>query len=840
MAQNYDSIIEGAAKQYNVDPALIRGLIQTESSGNPNAKSEKGAQGLGQLMPATAKGLGVTDPNDPQQNIYGTAKYLDQLLTKSGGNVQQALTWYHGGFDPANYGPRTAAYPGKVIANMQGGTMAKTLPGIPDFNQGSSYSADGTSNDDIFAQFSKAPVAAVAPSAKTADSAQSDDAIFAQFSKAPTTAAPQAQAAPQAGMPASQKEAMFPSMGLGEGVNNFIDAAGHHAGNAVLGAVQLGANALGMGEGINQYVQQREQNYQAAVPNTPAAYAGAAAGEILPFLGTGAATGLRAAADAGGSLAARLGAGAGLQTAGRAAGAVAGNAGLGALAGTVAPVIDGGQNFDQSKLQQVGIGAGIGAVAPVVTKTLGAAGSYAGNLVGSLVRPFTKTGQQTIANNVLRGAAADGPQVINPTEIVPGSSPTLAEATANPGVATLQRVMADRNPNAFTAQQQGNQDARSAVVNAIVGTPADIEAAQAARNIAANAQISQVFQGAQPVNTKPVVDAVDAILNGPSGKRDAVKQVLTNIRSKLVNGPDITTTTPASKIVDAQGNPINPGSSSTAPNLETNAETLYNSVRKQIGDMLDTKMATSNPSGLQASRELLQVRDALDTQLNDAAPGFGQYLSNYAQASQPINAMQHLQGLNLVDAKGNLTLQKVQTAINNITKLQNAAGTNNAKAINPDQLTALKSVRDDLLRKTNTDLGRSAGSNTYQNLATNQLVNAAFPGKLGSLVGGIGDSGAATAGATLGAIVAGAPGAAIGGAVAGGGSKLMAALLKNQNAAIEGKLSNMLQNPVEAQRLLGTQGLATKAADVPVSRLGLLPATTGGLIGLNNSNRTSR
>lgn len=839
MAQDYNALIEGAAKQYNVDPALIRGVIGVESQGNPAALSEKGAQGLGQLMPATAKGLGVTNPNDPQQNIYGTAKYLDQLLTRSKGDVKQALTWYHGGFDPANYGPRTAAYPGKVLSNLQGSRNMKLLPGIPDTT--AAYTADGSSTDDVFNSFVKGDTPAAASATTQNPPADDIDATFNKFVKGgatPTTqpAAPAPAQAPAVSGP--DRESQFPSLGLPQGVNDFIDAAGHHVGNSVLGAVQLVANAVGQGEDINKYVQQREANYQAAVPDNAASFAGAAVGEILPFLGTGGVSVVRGAAMAGRSLAARLGASELGQWAASKVGTVAGNAGLGALAGAVAPVTDGGQNFDQSKLNQVAIGAGIGGAAAPVVGALGAGVGYAGNVIGSLVRPFTEKGQQQIANSVLRRAAEGGPTAVNAAELVPGSAPTLAEATANPGVSTLQRVIADRNPNEFSAVSAQNNTARQEAMQNLIGTPADIESAAAARALSANQQITQVFTGAQPVNSQPIVDTIDGILNGPSGKRDAVKQVLNNIRSKLVNGPDITTTTPPSRILDANGNPIVVGGSSIKPNLETDPETIYNSVRKQIGDLLDTKMATSNPSGLQASRELLQVRDALDAELSKAAPGFDNYLQSYAQASQPINAMQYLQGLGLTDSKGNLTLQKVQTAINNIGKLQQAAGTNNAKSVTADQLTALKGLRDDLLRQTNTSLGRSAGSNTYQNFATNQLLSAAVPGKLGDLVGGVS---AAGVGAGLGSLAAGVPGAVVGANLGGGVSKLGQALLKHQNAAIENKLSNMLLNPKVAGQKLGEQGLSLAApASGPSLTQQAYPTLTGALVGGSNSRAERR
>jgi soluble lytic murein transglycosylase-like protein len=89
--------IDAAAQRNGLDPALLRGLIRQESNFDANAKSPAGAMGLTQLMPATAAGLGVTNPSDPVQNIEGGAKYLKQQLDRFGGDVSKALAAYNAG-----------------------------------------------------------------------------------------------------------------------------------------------------------------------------------------------------------------------------------------------------------------------------------------------------------------------------------------------------------------------------------------------------------------------------------------------------------------------------------------------------------------------------------------------------------------------------------------------------------------------------------------------------------------------------------------------------------------------------------------------------------------------
>lgn len=94
---DYEMLIAQASAKYGVDPKLIRGVIRTESGFDADAVSSAGAKGLMQLMDATARGLGVTDSLNPQQNIDGGTKYLSYLLNKYNGNQQVALAAYNAG-----------------------------------------------------------------------------------------------------------------------------------------------------------------------------------------------------------------------------------------------------------------------------------------------------------------------------------------------------------------------------------------------------------------------------------------------------------------------------------------------------------------------------------------------------------------------------------------------------------------------------------------------------------------------------------------------------------------------------------------------------------------------
>lgn len=115
---NYDAIINKAAKTYGVDPRLIASVIKTESGFDPKARSSAGAMGMMQLMPGTARELGVSNPWDPEQNIMGGTKYLSQMLKRYNGDIRLALTAYNAGPGNVNKYGRTSSYANKVLKGM--------------------------------------------------------------------------------------------------------------------------------------------------------------------------------------------------------------------------------------------------------------------------------------------------------------------------------------------------------------------------------------------------------------------------------------------------------------------------------------------------------------------------------------------------------------------------------------------------------------------------------------------------------------------------------------------------------------------------------------------------
>ena len=124
--EDMDSIFEEASALYQIPSKLLRAVAKAESGFNPKAVSKAGAMGVMQLMPGTARSLGVSDPYNARQNILGGAKYLKQNLDRFGGDVSLALAAYNAGPNSVTkYGgippyKETQNYVKKIMADYTG------------------------------------------------------------------------------------------------------------------------------------------------------------------------------------------------------------------------------------------------------------------------------------------------------------------------------------------------------------------------------------------------------------------------------------------------------------------------------------------------------------------------------------------------------------------------------------------------------------------------------------------------------------------------------------------------------------------------------------------------
>ena len=121
----FEQLIRNCSEKYGVNPCLVKAVIHAESGYNPNAVSSKGASGLMQLMPGTAKSLKVADRFNPKDNVEGGVKYLRFLLDTFRGDVSLAVAAYNAGLNKvAKYGGippynETRTYVNRVLSYMK-------------------------------------------------------------------------------------------------------------------------------------------------------------------------------------------------------------------------------------------------------------------------------------------------------------------------------------------------------------------------------------------------------------------------------------------------------------------------------------------------------------------------------------------------------------------------------------------------------------------------------------------------------------------------------------------------------------------------------------------------
>ncbi|NMX39357.1 transglycosylase SLT domain-containing protein [Pseudomonas veronii] len=775
----WDPLIQAAAQKYNVDPKLIASIVQTESSGNPNAyNSEFGATGLGQQIPATAKALGI-DPKDPAQSIEGVAKLLDENLRRYG-NPEQAVLAYHGGTDQTAWGPKTQDYLRKVSTNYGAPQVAKQSA-VPDSDFEAAFGArpgaQPAAVDDFEQAFGPRPEAAP---------------VVAQ----PVAAAPQpvAAQAPEASGPmglAWQGLQKLGETGLsnvnaaGRGLADVLDAPSEWL---AAGAEKSGLTGLLGKAGINmptadQQVQlnaQSRADYDARNPDPgvqgmASRLAGNVGGVMAPIAGVEA-----AAVQGGRALGNALGNPQALATAGNflrgQGGNLASRIAYGAQQGAAGGALLSGGQPDTTLGESTGLGALLGGAVPIAGSVLKAGGGA----LRSMIDPFTEAGQGRIAQATIDRLGSRGPTVADTTTYVPGSVPTLAQATKNPAIAGLERYVQNVDQIPLTAIKDANNVARMAHLERISGTPQTLADAVTAREAQALPKLQASLQGAGPADTKPVISEIDKILASPSGQRDSVVNALSKVRAKLDLGEN---------------------------GAQSDVAQIYG-VRKSINDQLETVAGRDNSSAAQASRELIQVRDSLDSAIERAAPGFGDYLKTYADLSKPINAQTFLQKAVLTEQSGSgPTLAKVNSLLNQVKKMRAAPGSNDAKALSQEQLDGLYALKKDLVREAGSAKGLPLNSATAQNLATANMMQSIMPGPLGMI-----PMGPESIGGALGYALGGPLGFGMG---AGAGNAMRQAMA-GQNPAIQARLTELLTNP---NTVIGAGNSAPK--NLLLQRLGI-------------------
>lgn len=650
MSTSYAAQLQAAAVKYGVPLNLLTAQIQAESSGNPLAVSPAGAQGLGQLMPTTAKALGVTDPYDPTQSIDAAAR-LDAQDHAATGNWADALRMYHGGTDRKNWGPKTQAYADKI--------MSQTVPSDAQW-----AAAMGAS----------APTATDAPTTGSAPSAPQgipDDAAWTQAMSAPAPKKPGVLASLGAAAGKGFGDTVLTGQKLlGEGaqwVGNKLGAAPvQSAGNWLVGDADRGMANL----------EQQDAPYAAEHPGwtTAGDLAGQIGATALPL-------------GAAGKLV-----GGGLEAAGAAAGDnLVGNA----LTG-VSHLVDGSAGASARGLPKVlakgaslavrgaGAGAGFNALTggnPIAGAEWGAAAGpaagVAGKAVGVVASPVVRAvgnvltdlspewTSRAAANKLVQAMTADG---ITPEQVVakmrelgPDATPVdaasaLVGAKAGGNVRNLAEVAANtpgegqKLANQVFAQRMDTaptriNDAVKAATGGTGGVHGEAADLMAARSAAARPLYEKALAGEIQPDARLQQFLNDPVFQAGLGRGQEIARLESLAKGEPFNPGEYASLSSApatqvpSALVDAQGNPLSvmtvPGK---APMVSMRAA---DAAKRGLDDLLEGyRDPTTGRLVLdQRGRALNDVRNSFVDYLDQANPDYAAARAAWAGPSSSLDAL---------------------------------------------------------------------------------------------------------------------------------------------------------------------------------------------------------
>jgi hypothetical protein len=736
MALSVDShgpIFEAAAREWNVDPRLLRAVATQESGGNPNARSRAGAVGVMQLMPGTAKDLGVTDLTNAEQSIYGGAKYLSQMLDRYK-HPEIALAAYNAG-------------PGRVDAFLKGGALPdETLKYVPAVKAHferlgpvADRRASGVMSDD---DFLKAIGGAAKPATTAPGATISDDdflkAIAPITEDKPAPTDKRQQGDPDNPVMPDRGQAFRRRADLGTRSSTAVET-GTTVGDIAASAGNIGsAAAQGFREGSQPMPPLVTPVMEGLGVYPPAAGGGTllqrANKLVIDPLATGGELALRLAgglfrgAQAG---VAQAGAEIDQPQLGRDLAAMP-DAFMGALPGgaprqpnRLAPAApeyvplpdkpriymradsapaNPAPEFMPPGVQRPPAAAPTAPVAPPEFLPPGATMAPAADDAAMGGRRSAGAAASTDAEaNMPRAemqaqrATAERDRLLEPqpvgidkNEYIPGVQTTEAQMVQDARTSRKEKLLEMEMPEQFKATAKANNDVRATFYDDLAGTATQKRRLEEARGQAAEADLRATWRNKQDADPAPVSEKAATILASPDGRRPAVRGVVDSVMREMV---------------DSNGKPI------------TDPEILYG-VRKHIDDLLSKEGAKDNPSAVRATAQLLELKGALDGVIETAAPGFRQYLNNFAEASRPIDEMTVLQEYapRIRDSQNRITYSSVQRMLKDIVEDRAAKGINAAQSISDETMNSLFALRNDLRRVASSDdLAKARGSDTVQN-----------------------------------------------------------------------------------------------------------------------------
>ena len=608
-------------------------------------------------------------------------------------------------------------------------------------------------------------------------------------------------AAPLSAWDATPSGQPQPARGVMDGLGDLGSAFVHHVTAPLHGAAQFIENSVAAGAAklpdnpISRYIVDTaqhdnqaqadwERNYQASTPNGWGASAGATLGTVAPFVVGAVPRSLSALGEAVASRAFPAARGAAPSLLARATSGAVQGAAVGAAQPVVTPQAmsydDYLKAFDAAPDDATKVALGNQYAASVQGQRAGywsqagsniAGGAAAGGtlpLLAGAANGAWQAGKSAVINSPLLNptgyagsniAAALGPdaatiagKLASAPQYVPGSIPTSAQAGGNPTLVMIEKSLANNSKpfqQRLQSRQIDNNAARWDVINSVAKTPDDLQAAIDSRDAATAPMRDFTVTNGNPVPVGGVLDSINGVRNGPLGMRPTIGGATNDMASKVQG---VSTTAPGSTLMNV------PSSTTASPGM-------LDALRQNANDYL-SKYAPNGAVGTQEQAAMAPIKsaiiDAIDAanprrapsaggwgqgmeQAGPTAPGYRDYLAEFAKRSVPVNTMQLGQtladqlGVKSADASGTPLL-----TLGNYTGRLAAALRGSPYAIDPDAQAALEGVQSDLQRATISNSVRTAGSDT----AYNQGAGTDFLRSLGAVPQSNAKA-AAAAGATL-------------------------------------------------------------------------------------------
>ena len=771
MAVNdYDPIIQAAARSWNVDPVLIKAIMHQETGGNPLDKygrpitGTSGEKGLMQIMPATARRLGVDDPHDPLQAIFGAAKLLNENLDNSHGNPSVATMAYNG--TPNT--PATRSYLNSVSGHYK---MFAGPGAAPPGRPAPAGEAKAQAGDDILKAFGvDAPSGDAVP--KSGKAFSGDDILKAfETAALPATSAPAPPTTPNDETGAGRDEYGQPIAKLAAPEPSPPLPSGGEMGSALSAKIRSLIPA-------------------APVQAEPPAGMGGAGEPATAAAGMGGATmaGMSPAATSVGNAVAHgfgsepLGFGNKLVEAMRQAGIYPPANGNGTPA----------QRVNEALLAPAGVALDAGARGASAMFRGGQEGiAQLGKAIGDHPSvPFGLGNMPLLARDVAAGPEAFGgsPGMLSVPRAVEPPAPVGLPRTANPLDPTFNSIRGEPAPNSVGAAASAAEDAAltrrqtraynveafekrllepqppgedpNIYIQGINPTEAHMEqtvnSAREAKRLSTidpslkeqadfhkglRHEYVQDITPPRPVTEQALTDAQDqwrkdeatAFRPGQTVSSDAVENTIRKMKDDISTkiGKEDTKLNSVVKpllgrLHDEDGNII------------TDPERLYG-IRRDMNKMLSKPSMLNDPDMVHVKSQLEGYIKSIDDNISSAAPAYRDMMDNYSTAMKAIDDQTALQEIRpkLYNTKNEITLSAVQRQLAMVNKMRAAPGNNIYKSLTPESLDKLFNLRDDLRRVASSEekariLG--GGSDSSQNIfdlakgAAKNLANLAAHG----------------------------------------------------------------------------------------------------------------